>query len=457
MAHRFKLVILALAAVAGSANAGYAQLAPPAGFGGSPAGWTFAPSANDATFGRVIHQPNALKVPVPGSAATMPASYRLAANAPRFAAAAIFAHPYVRTGVAIAAWLLAAKLFWDEASKTWRQADTSYPQSDGYEWTFGNGAIGWHGTRDGACQALIQQFISNGAAAGWDYSDMTGSVSGDSCIRLRAGQTTAYQLTSRASGNCPVGWYVTPAGCVQTPQPKTLTEEEFKDALAPKPMPEKVPLELPKPTPLPIEQPSPWINPAPVPNPSHRPLFVPTGNPVPNPNYDPNAAPGPNNQPYMQPGVRIVPSPTINEPWRVDVQPVNRPAQTPEPLPNPQPEPVPDPENPDNPDNSDKPKPEEQQSLCEKHPDIVACARLGDAPEAKPVPNENKEMTITPDSGWGEGSGSCPAPKTVQVHGFQLSMPFDLLCQFATGIRPVVIGLAWLAAAFTFMGLGRRE
>ncbi|PJZ17701.1 hypothetical protein CEW46_33070, partial [Bacillus cereus] len=75
-------------------HAGYAQLAPPAGFGGSPAGWTFAPSANDSTFGRVIHQPNGLKVPVPGTTTTMSASYRLAANAPRIAAAVIFANPY---------------------------------------------------------------------------------------------------------------------------------------------------------------------------------------------------------------------------------------------------------------------------------------------------------------------------------------------------------------------------
>lgn len=449
MDHSSKLIAALSLAFAGAAHAGYAQMKPPAGWSSGH----YAPAANDATFGRIIHSPNGPTTTVGGQAVKMPAAYRLAANAPRFAAAAIYAHPYVRTGVAIAAWLLAAKLVWDEASKTWRQADTSYPQSDGYEWTFGNGDIGWHGTRDGACQALIQKIISEGAAAGWDYSDMTGSVSGDACIRLRAGQTTAYQLTSRASGNCPVGWYVTPAGCVQTPQPKTLTEEEFKDALAPKPMPEKVPLELPQPTPLPIEKPSPWINPLPGPNPAHRPLFVPTGDPVPNPNFDPNTAPGPNNQPYIRPGTQVVPSPTADNPWRVDHQPVNRPTPTPTPEPDPGTDPGTEPGT----EPSDKPVPEEQQSLCEKHPDIVACAKLGTPGEATPVPNEQKEMAITPESGFGPGTGSCPPPRTVQVAGIQLSMPFDLLCQFANGINPVVVGLAWLTAAFSFMGIGRRS
>lgn len=445
MDHSAKLIAALALSFAGSAHAGYAQMKPPPGW--SPG--RYAPSANDSTFGPVIHSPNGPTTTVGGQAVKMPASYRLAANAPRIAAAAIYAHPYVRGGVAIASWLLAAKLVWDEASKSWKQADTSYPQSDGYEWSFNNGAQGWHASRDGACQALIQQLIADGAAAGWDYSDMTGSVSGDFCIRSRNGYTAAYKLDSRTSANCPVGWYVTPAGCVQNPQPKTVSEEEFKDALAPKPMPEKVPLELPQPTPLPIEQPSPWINPLPGPNPAHRPLFVPTGDPVPNPNYDPNSPPGPNNQPYTRPGTQVVPSPTPDNPWRVDHRPVNRPTPTPTPDPDPGSDPGTDP--------TDKPVPEEQKSLCEKHPDIVACAKLGTPGQASPVPNENRDMVITPESGFGPASGSCPAPRTVQVSGLQLSMPFDLLCDFATGINPVVVGLAWLTAAFTFMGIGRRS
>lgn len=212
-------------------------------------------------------------------------------------------------------------------------------------------------------------------------------------------------------------------------------------------MPPTVPFELPKPTPLPIQQPI--INPQPTENPQPRPLFVPTGDPVPNPQYDPNAPPGPNNQPYIQPGIRVVPSPTPSQPWRVDLQPVNRPQDVATPNPNPDAEPGTDP--------TDKPKPEEQQSLCEKHPDIVACAKLGEPGQATPVPNETKTLTIAPENGFGPSGGSCPPPRTVEVAGLTLSMPFDLLCDFATGLKPVIVGLAWLTAAFTFMGIGRRS
>jgi len=450
MAHRFKLVIAAaVALLAGSASAGYAQLAPPPGFGGSPGAWTIAPSANDAIFDRVIHQPNALRVPVPGSATTMPASYRLAANAPRVAAAVIFANPYVRTGLGIAAWLASAYLMWDDVNKIWREiGDSSTQGSKQYRyqsepWTSMNGACN---------QALAAQ---NARDAGTVYSSTLKLCTPTGATLARTGPFDTVDFgrpieerINPSIGECPTGWTSSPAGCL-SPE---LTQQRMVDLLNPAnqpgwPMPSTVPRELPPGTPLPVEQP--FINPAPGPNPAHRPLFVPTGDPVPNPQYDPQQAPSPTNQPYTQPGVRVMPSPTPYEPWRVDTQPVNRPVDRPQPLPAPVS---------DKPDgaNSDKPKPEEQQSLCEKYPDIVACAKLGTAPEAKPVPNEERQLAIQPDTGWGEGGGSCPAPKTVQVHGFQLSMPFDLLCDFASGIRPVVIGLAWLAAAFTFMGLGRR-
>lgn len=459
MAHRFKLVVLAaLGIAASSANAGYAQLAPPAGFGGTPGAWTIASSANDAIFDRVIHQPNALKVPVPGTATTMPASYRLAANAPRIAAAAIFLHPGVRAAVGIATWLGVAKVIWDATSGTWRQiADQTDPSGYQYQATYWGWESGWKASKQAACQALLGKSDISG---GYTYTVTSASVDeyGNCALKIRAthptnpttNETTSVGIARRQTEGeqCPTGWTSSPAGCLSP----ALTQPQMVELLNPAnqpgwPMPNTVPKELPPGTPLPVEQPV--INPAPGPNPTPRPLFVPTGDPVPNPNYSPQQYPTPENAPYLQPGVRVVPSPTVNDPWRVDLQPLNRPTQEPYSPPGPVSDESPNP--------GDKPKTDEEQSLCEKHPDVVACQKLGTAPEAKPVPNEDRQLSIQPDTGWGEGSGSCPAPKTVQVHGFQLSMPFGLLCDFAAGIRPVVIGLAWLAAAFTFMGIGRRD
>jgi hypothetical protein len=440
MDHSSKLIAALVLSFAGTAHAGYALARPPSGW--SPG--NYAPSANDSVYGRVIHSPNGPTTTVGGQAVKMPASYRLAANAPRIAAGIIFAHPYVRAGAAIASWLGVAGLVWDAVNRQWVKPDLSYPQSDGQMWAFGNTSItGWHRTKEGACNSLISYFQSIDPSA-----NFTGYVDGEFCVRVASGALDRYRLTSREQGACPVGWYVTPAGCVQTPPPKTLTKEQFEDALAPKPMPERVPLELPQPTPLPIEH-QPFINPLPGPDPQHLPRFVPSGDPVPNPNYDPNAAPGPNNQPYTQPGTRVVPSPTPSQPWRLDHQPVNRPQANGMPKPNPDAEPGTDP--------TDKPKPEEQQSLCEKYPDIVACAKLGEPGEATPVPDETKTLTIDPENGFGPSDASCPPPRTVEVAGLTLSMPFDLLCDFATGLKPVIVGLAWLTAAFTFMGIGRRS
>lgn len=358
----FKLLAIALASIAicGSANAGYAQLAPPGGWGPG----TYAPSANDASYGRIIYSPNGPTANVGGQAVKMPAAYRLAANAPRVAAAAIFLNPYVRAGVAIASWLGLAKLVWDAVNQKWVSTDNlnGYPVSDGYTYRINAASVdsGIHYSASSACSAWIA------AAIAYDGIQRTQTGSANlSCSWTGSPWPNGASLgiSRTAASSCPVGWYVTPAGCVQTPPPKPLTQKEFEDALSPKPMPERVPQELPQPTPLPIETPSPWINPEPGPSPAHRPLFVPTGDPVPNPNYDPNAPASPENQPWYQPGTRIVPSPTADQPWRVDYRPVDRPQPTSQPNPNPQP----------GTDPTDKPKPEDQQDLCQKNPNIVAC------------------------------------------------------------------------------------
>ena len=130
MDHSAKLIAAIVLSFAGSAHAGYAQAVPPSGW--SPG--SYAPSANDSVYGRIIHSPNGPTTIVGGQSVKMPASYRLAANAPRIAAGIIFAHPYVRTGVAIASWLGVAGLVWDAANQIWTRPDTGYPLSDGYEY-----------------------------------------------------------------------------------------------------------------------------------------------------------------------------------------------------------------------------------------------------------------------------------------------------------------------------------
>ena len=157
MDHFAKLIAALVLSFAGTAHAGYAQLSPPPGFGGSAGNWTYAPAANDVRYGATAHSPNSLRVPVPGTPVTMPASYRFAANAPRIAAAALFAHPAVRTAVGIASWLGIASIVWDAAQSKW----VKIVNTDGLEWAFANPELtGWHSTDGAACQALIGYFLS---------------------------------------------------------------------------------------------------------------------------------------------------------------------------------------------------------------------------------------------------------------------------------------------------------
>jgi hypothetical protein len=477
MARLSQLIGAGLLALFGaSAHAGYAQLATPERFGGAYPNFTFAPSANDAKFGNIAFQPNGLKVPVPGTPTTMPAAYRFAANAPRVAAGVIFMHPALRTAAGIAAWLGVAKIVWDEVEKKWkREADSDgqggVSTSDGFEYSYDNAA--WFSSGSQACQAYAAvpgRFADDVrfSGASFYFDQYKTPFCAITTVRIqdyngmKAGETyTNHFAIYRRQGACPTGWYQTPAGCVQTPPPQELGRDQFEDALlnpdkqpgwprvpADWPMPESVPWELPFPTPLPVQPP--MINPAPStnPNPLHNPKFVPTGDPVANPNYDPNAAPSPQNQPYIQPGIRVQPSPTPTEPWRVDLQPVNRPTPTT----NPDPDPDPD----TNPGDNDNPKPEEQQSLCEKHPDILACQKL-DQPEAKELAKEDINISITPVSGWGAENAACPAPRSVMVAGRAVSLSWQPVCDFATGLRPLVIALAWLSAVSMVIVVARRN
>ncbi|MFT4243634.1 MAG: virulence factor TspB C-terminal domain-related protein [Acidovorax sp.] len=361
----------------------------------------------------------------------MPAAYRLAANAPRFAATAIFLNPYVRTGAAIASWLAAAYLVWDEANKVWKTTQTSYPVSNGYEYS-GDGKV-WTSDLDALCKQLRADYYTH-------------SERPHTCRYGVPNDQAPYGYTgaipqSRGAANCPVGWYITPAGCLQNAPARTVTQPEFEDALAPTPMPTRVPLELPQPTPLPIEYPSPYINPQPSEDPAHRPRFVPIGDPVKNPNYDPNAEPSPANQPYIQPGVRIVPSPTAEQPWRVDYHPVDRPTASSEPS-----ESVDE----DTESDTDMPKDEDKQSLCDKYPDIIACQKL-EMPEKSNLEAKEFDFNFTPDYGF-SGAASCPSPIAASIFGHQLSFSWQGLCNSLSLIKPLLLAMAWLSAAFILLG-----
>lgn len=447
------VILAALFSCAGVAHAGYAQLAPPERFSGAYPDFKFAPAANDAKFGRVVHQARGLRVPVPGSPVTMPVSYRFAANAPRFAAAAIFVSPHLRAAVGIASMLGLAKIFWDEGEKSWKTTVKDF-QDQPHEYTYYIFNMSYSGkTKEEACAHYV-------SLADPSTVYFNARVSGQSClVDWYYKQEPDFVRTNQTSINsqqkpCPVGWTSTPAGCTSPEMGKIIKINDEADFVrrilnpdnqpgwpnvpADWPLPETVPFEIP--VPLPVEQPK--INPDPGPNPQDRPKFVPTGDPVPNPKYDPNAPPSTDNQPWLQPGVRITPRPTPDQPWRVDITPTDRPQAGPEPDPNLDSDPDP---------GKDKPKPEEQQSLCEKHPDILACQILKDSGDKPEIEKKDFDFDFTPETGF-SGSASCPAPVTVNVSGMQLAFSWVPFCNSLSFAKPIILALAWLSAAFIMLG-----
>jgi len=406
------------------AHAGYAQLAAPAGYASTAGGHTYAAAANDRIYGRVVHQAGALTANVGGQAVKMPAAYRLAANAPRVAAAVAFAHPGIRTAVGIAAWLASAYFVWDAATGTWRKV--SQEQSgEALVWE-------WDGkeypSADAACRAAYNATITNtelypylGAVT--VKQNQADCRSGQKAFPGEYSNFERVYATNKPAESCPSGWTKTPAGCVSP----ALTQPEFVEEIAAKPMPSTVPQELPYPTPLPVEQP--YINPAPGENPSNRPQRVPTGQPIPIPNTDP--------QQWRQPYVDIVPAPTPESPWRVDVKPGEVESPNPNPAENP---------NPDT--DTDKPTEEQDKSLCEKHPEILACSKPElDVPDGE-IPKLTKQITYAEEGGF--GGGSCPSNVYANLHGKQTMVyEWARTCSVvSTYIRPIILLLGAMGALF---------
>lgn len=433
-----KLVIaVAISLCCAFAYAGYAQLAPPLGWSagnglssGAGGAFNFGNAANSAQLVNGTVRTNAA-LNVGGRAVSIPATMRFAANAPKVAAGLIFAHPGLRTAAAIAAWLGVGKLIWDEVEGVWRETAEPEGGSGRMWWTNWNPAL--KSSPEAACRS------STGPNSAWNYIfiGVVNGPSGPKDCKFRverkdnpniwAEDTAAlYFKDVQTPAECPTGWTLTPAGCASP----AVDQPKFEEILT-KPgniMPERVPLDLPHPLPINL--------------PEIAPLFIPTGNPVPNPNYNPSAPPGANNQPWNQPGVRVSPAPVPGSPWQVDVQPIDRPVNNP----NPNPEPIPDPNG--NPD--DKPS-DKEPGLCDMYPEILACQKL-DQPPDKDLQTSEKPISITPDSGWGAEDAGCPSPKIINVQGQQIAIPFDLFCTYMQGMRPIIIAMAWLSAAFILIG-----
>ena len=97
----------------------------------------------------------------------------------------------------------------------------------------------------------------------------------------------------------------------------------------------------------------------------------------------------------------------------------------------------------------------DQVDMCKVYPDSLACQKT-DEPEVPDLEKIDKPITFAPDSGWGGGSGSCPAPRHLSsATGADFS--FTPYCDFMSALRPVFIAVAWLSGAMILIGANRKE
>lgn len=94
--------------------------------------------------------------------------------------------------------------------------------------------------------------------------------------------------------------------------------------------------------------------------------------------------------------------------------------------------------------------PEPSPSECERHPSTIGCAEFGTAaPEVVPTTVIPVNPSVVPVG----GAGSCPADITTSIYG--LTWSYQPICDFASAIRPLIIGFAWLAFAYIVAGTVR--
>lgn len=458
MDHFAKLVIcLGASCCSQIAFAAYSNLQPPPGFTYNAGQAMYNTAVATTTVGgqtATVLMPNINTnaiATVGGRAVKIPIAMRLQAAARSVAAAAIFMSPHLRTVASIASWLMLAKTAFNETTGLW---EVSRPNVDQfippYRYTSGTGD--WYNDYQDAVQVFINHLENTGKYSSVQCSAPSVNPTGDNwstpilcTVKLKAYPYSVLQsngvLTARKQG-CPVGWQQTPEGCFSPNIKATPLKDvdEFVRELSPITMPDNVPANLP--VPLPVDLP--MINPGPDFVPAHRPVFIPTGDPVPNPDFDPSKEVVKPNLPWYQPGVRLVPSPTEIEPWRVDMQPVNIPQESDKPI-----------QSPDFGGDGGGQRSEKALGLCDEYPDILACAKMGSLEPVK-IPEKTITLEINKEGGFGPENGVCPAPKPFTVLGMTYYLDLDLICRFATGIRPLIIAFAWLSAVLSFLGLSRK-
>lgn len=88
--------------------------------------------------------------------------------------------------------------------------------------------------------------------------------------------------------------------------------------------------------------------------------------------------------------------------------------------------------------------------FCEDNPETLGCSTMGTVEDGIVGSQQRSIADITPKTIG--GAGSCPAPITTSFMGRTITFTYDLPCQAAGMLKPLILALAWLGAGIIFIG-----
>lgn len=452
MQHRLSpVVVSSLLLVSGSAFATFSTVAAPAGVTqvGSELSFLLQKPSNLFAAADKLYFPVQTAANVGGRSVTVPALLRVGGTAGATAARLAFTNPYAFAAITAGS---LAYTYWND-DKVWLDNPVGgvpvwKKKVSGEVCTIGCYEYGYVGlsvfktTFEAACRAYATDPTQyNTSVVNRSFVSANGVT--QSCLIQLYNKDGS--LFSPSPGQ--YGVYITKRSIppYDTSSIAPATEGDLVTRSGTKPITPVVLSEWPSSVPFKVPVDTPIINPSSSTPPVGQPTRVTLGSP--------QLVPLSNPPSYKTPVVDIVPSPTGPEPWRVDIQPKDITSTDPSAPPD-----VATPPATPASGTTATPKEGDPPGLCDLYPDILACAKpkLGTL-EPSTITNVDKPLSILKDEGWGPSNGSCPAPKTVTVMNVHLSMPYTMLCDFATAIKPLLIAFAWLSAALTFFGMAKRD
>lgn len=92
---------------------------------------------------------------------------------------------------------------------------------------------------------------------------------------------------------------------------------------------------------------------------------------------------------------------------------------------------------------------------CIENPQRLGCVDIGEAPADPEINKTPTPLTFNP-LNMG-GNATCPATEFLTIGGAQMEVNYGVACGYASGLRPIVVAVAFLSALYIIFGVKAKE